>query len=78
MSDIQMNFRIAHWNILAQKLTNKFIYPQVNEEWLKWDHRFELMKDHIRQLDADILGLSELDTLYKELELYQQANMVGK
>lgn len=30
------------------------------------------------ELDADILGLSELDTLNKELELYAQANEVGK
>lgn len=74
----KQQFRLAHWNVLAQKLTNKFIYPQVKEEWLDWSHRFPLIKQHLRELNADVLGLSELDTLHKELELYAQANQVGR
>lgn len=36
------------------------------------------MKQHIRELNADILGLCELDTLIKELELYKKANEIGR
>ena len=28
-SDRQLKFRVAHWNIQAQKLTNKQMYPHV-------------------------------------------------
>ena len=44
LSDTQFKFRFTHWNIQAQKLTNKFIYPHVKEEWLDWDYRFLLIK----------------------------------
>lgn len=78
MSATKQKVRFAHWNVLAQKLTNKSIYPQVKEDYLRWSHRSPLIKKHLMELDADILGLSELDTLYKELELYAQANQIGR
>lgn len=63
--DIGKHFsiKIAHWNILAQKLSSNYAFPHVEDKWLQWNHRYQLIKAHIQQIDADILGISEFDCL---------------
>lgn len=50
---------MLHWNVLADKLSNNF--PKVPEQYLHWEYRFEMIKQHIIQVDPDVFGLSELD-----------------
>ena len=56
-----------HWNILADKLSDAF--PKVPKMYLKWEYRFRLIIQHIKEVDPDCVGLSELDVLplYKEI-----------
>lgn len=56
-----------HWNILADKLSDAF--PKVPIMYLKWEYRFRLIIQHIKEVDPDCVGLSELDVLplYKEI-----------
>ena len=51
-----------HWNILSDNNTYDS-FPKVPEKYLKWDYRFELIQQHIKYLDPDCLGLSEVDVL---------------
>ena len=37
-----------------------------------------LIKQHLIELNADVLGLAELDTLINEIDLYPKANEIGK
>ena len=62
-----MNITFMHWNILADKLSDNF--PKVPAEFLKWDYRFNLIIQHIEQINPDVIGLSELDIypLYKDV-----------
>ena len=53
------NLKVLHWNILADKLAKNF--PKVPEEYLLWEYRFEMIKQHILQVNPDVFGLSELD-----------------
>lgn len=41
----------------------------VEKDYLKWQYRFELIKQNIKQLDPDIIGLCEVDVmpLYKQI-----------
>ena len=53
-----------HWNILADKLTQgTHGFPKVPEEYLRWPYRLNLIKQHIKQIDPDVIGLSEVDVL---------------
>ena len=48
-----------HWNVLADYLANDF--PKVPDEYLSWKHRFPLIIEHIKNVDPDVVGLSETD-----------------
>lgn len=37
-----------------------------------------MIKQHLVELNADVLGLAELDTLINEIDLYAKANEIGK
>jgi len=50
-----------HWNILAQKLTGHDKFPNVEEKLMKWSYRSTLVKKHIEDENADIVGICELD-----------------
>jgi mRNA deadenylase 3'-5' endonuclease subunit Ccr4 len=56
-----------HWNILADKLADSF--DKVPKDFLKWEYRFDLIKKHIKQVNPDVVGLSEVDVLplYREI-----------
>ena len=63
-----MKVKMMHWNILADKLAHDS-FTKVPKEYLKWEYRLELIKQHISRVDPDVLGLSEVDVLplYREL-----------
>jgi mRNA deadenylase 3'-5' endonuclease subunit Ccr4 len=54
-----------HWNMLAQKMTDqgKLGFPNIDLRWLKWEHRFKLIKAEISRSNPDVLGLTEFDSL---------------
>ena len=58
-----------HWNVLADFLAHDF--EKVPELYLKWEYRFPMIIDHIKNVDADIVGLSEVDC-YPIFEQYQE------
>jgi mRNA deadenylase 3'-5' endonuclease subunit Ccr4 len=49
-----------HWNILADSLAFDS-FPKVPDSLLQWNYRFPLIMEHIKQVDPDCLGLSEVD-----------------
>ena len=51
---------MMHWNILANSLAFGS-FDKVPEEYLKWDYRFNLIQQHIKDIDPDVLGMSEVD-----------------
>jgi mRNA deadenylase 3'-5' endonuclease subunit Ccr4 len=55
--------KIVHWNILAQRLCDAFDLIDDNAPMLKFDNRLRLIKEHIVNVDADIVAMSEIDTL---------------
>lgn len=64
-----------HWNVLADKLAFDS-FDKVPEKFLKWQYRFPLIIQHIKEIDADIVGLSEVDIqpLYDEYR-YEMAKL---
>ena len=53
------SFRIMTWNLLADQLANDF--PAVDEKYLAWDYRKNLILQEISRLSPDILCVQELD-----------------
>ena len=62
---LYQSLKVMHWNILAQRLTKDFgaIDPRV----LTWSHRSKLIKQHIKEMDPDVLGISEFDCIETDL-----------
>lgn len=54
-----MNFKVIHWNTLADSLSDGF--PHVQKEYLTWEHRRARILDRIKQENADIICLVEID-----------------
>ena len=52
-----------HWNILAQRLCDGFDKIDDNAPCLKLENRVRLWKEHFAAMDADVVGLSEVDAL---------------
>jgi len=50
-----------HWNMLAQRLCDGFDKINDAAPFLKFDNRLRLMKEHFEKIDADVIGLSEVD-----------------
>lgn len=55
--------KFLHWNILAQRLCDAFDLIDDAAPMLVFDNRLRLMKEHIVNVDADIVAMSEIDTL---------------
>lgn len=57
-----------HWNILADCLSQGS-FTKVPAEILTWEYRLNLMLQHFAQVNADVIGLSEVDSdpLYSQL-----------
>ena len=56
-----IDLKVLHWNILANKLADAF--DKVPRDYLKWSYRFNLIKQHLLSVDADVVGLSEVDVM---------------
>ena len=52
-----------HWNILAQRLADNFDKIPDDSPILYYKNRIDLMKQHFKAIDADIIGLSEVDSI---------------
>ncbi|XP_076909173.1 carbon catabolite repressor protein 4 homolog 4-like [Bidens hawaiensis] len=62
-------FRLVSYNILAQAYVKSSVFPHSPSPCLKWKARSPVILDVLRNLDADILCLQELDeydNFYKE------------
>lgn len=53
------DLKIMTWNSLADQLATDF--PAVNPDFLKWDHRRDLILEEIDRINSDILLMQELD-----------------
>ena len=67
---------IMHWNILADRLAHE-TFPKVPKKYLRWSYRFKLIMQHIRNTDADIIGLSEVDVLPLYRDIADAMNKLG-
>ena len=56
-----IEFKIMHWNILSQKRADNEFTKVIPDQYLKWGHRNLLIQEHIRNVDADIIGLCDID-----------------
>ena len=54
-------YSILQWNTLSNKLSTKQIFPNVDENYLKWENRKKLIKDILKKENPDILILDEID-----------------
>lgn len=62
-------FRVVSYNILAQVYVKSSVFPHSPSPCLKWKARAPIILDVLKNLDADILCLQELDeydNFYKE------------
>lgn len=55
-----MSFKIIHWNILADSLSDGF--PYVDSKYLQWNYRLPLILNQLLAAKADILNLVEVDS----------------
>ena len=55
-----------HWNILAQNLCRGFEKIDDHAPILRFSNRLRLIKQHLEEVDADIIGLVEIDALCGE------------
>lgn len=58
-----VTLKLLHWNILAQRLCDGFDLIDDDAPMLRFSNRIRLMKQHFEQMDADIMGLSEVDAI---------------
>lgn len=60
-----------HWNILADKLAHG-TFEKVPKDYVKWEYRFELIKQHINNVNPDAIGLSEVDVepIYNQIQSF--------
>ena len=61
---------------MADKLAHDS-FPKVNQEYLNWDYRFSLIKKHIKDVDPDVFGLSEVDCFSKYRSIADAFAMMG-
>ena len=54
-------YSILQWNTLSNKLSTKQIFPNVDENYLKWENRKKLIKEILKKENPDILILDEID-----------------
>ena len=69
-----LSVKFLHWNILSQKLTSgedgASLFHNCEPELLDWKYRLELIRQHIKQADPDVIGLQEVDVMpyYRDIE----------
>jgi mRNA deadenylase 3'-5' endonuclease subunit Ccr4 len=57
------SFRLASWNVLAQALINRKLFPSASKQALRWASRSKLFTEAIPSLNADIFCLQEVDVV---------------
>ena len=57
----EVRLKLAHWNILAQKLADNFKHMRDGCPALAFENRLRLMEQHLTVLGADVIGMSEID-----------------
>ena len=57
------SIKFLHWNVLAHRLCEGFDLVDDNACMLGFGNRLRLMEQHLQSVDADIVGLSEVDAL---------------
>lgn len=58
-----VELKIMHWNMLAQFLSCNFDKIDDSAPIRSWDNRARLMKQHYQHIDADVVCLSEVDSV---------------
>lgn len=66
--------KVMHWNVLADSVSYR---PRYHLEDILWQHRFPRIIDSICRLDADIVGLSEVDRLPLYDDVKTAMNLLG-
>ena len=61
--DKTVTLKMLHWNILAAKLCDAFDLIDDDAPMLRWRNRLRLMEQHFKAVDADIVGLAEVDAI---------------
>ncbi|XP_073812188.1 protein angel [Musca autumnalis] len=63
---LHRQYRLLSYNILAQELItdNMFLYYDVNQKYLRWKNRIELLGQEIRRIRPDILCLQEVQHVH--------------
>ena len=55
--------KLLHWNILAQNLCRDQAKVKDDAPILNIDNRLRLMREHFEAMDADIIGIAEMDAM---------------
>ena len=58
-----VQLKLLHWNILSHRNCNGFENVDDEAPMLRWRNRLKLMRQHLHQVDADIVGIVEADSL---------------
>lgn len=61
-NSIPLEYRLLSYNILAQELLtdNMFLYYDIDNRFLRWQYRIDLMGQEVRKLEPDIMCLQEV------------------
>lgn len=62
----EQEFTVLSYNVLCPKLVNKKKYPTSPDSALDWFYRRKLIMEQLREFDADIIALQELETEHYE------------
>ena len=77
------SFSILSWNILAQSLARSEMFMNINKGDLKKNKRLPLIIEVLKDYDADVIGLQEVDILdyieEKHFQLFMKSlNVIQK
>ena len=75
-----LKIKLMQWNILAQAMCDKQAFPRVAAKYLLWRHRLPLIVEHIRHVNADLIGLCEVDVMAngtQQQELLDELRKLG-
>jgi len=59
--------RVVTYNVLANSLVEKLMYPFTSEQMLSWDYRKKNLIKELKELDADIVCLQVLRFVFRAL-----------
>ncbi|XP_061481221.1 protein angel homolog 2 isoform X2 [Rhineura floridana] len=76
---VKFDFTVLSYNILSQDLLedNSHLYKHCRQQILAWDHRFPNILAEIRQMDADVLCLQEVQEDHYGTEIKPSLEVLG-